>query len=66
MAQIDSTLVIQPSLTTFQIHTPAGQGVTNNPAAPFVDPSHSGFSAGNPVKAVAVTVAGNVRFASPS
>jgi hypothetical protein len=66
MAQTDSTLVAQPSLSTIQVHVPVGQGVTNNPADnPYVDPTQVGNSAGKPIVPVQVTVAGNVRFSNP-
>jgi hypothetical protein len=72
MAQVDQKFFFGPSAQTgtaaVEVHTPIGQGVTNNPADfPFVDPSQVGCnSSGNPIKPVQVTVAGNVRFANPS
>jgi hypothetical protein len=71
MAQVDQKFSFGPTAQTgtaaVEIHTPIGQGVTNNPGDnPNVSATHAGFtSSGVPVKSTQITVAG-VRFSNPS
>lgn len=68
MAQLDTTIVIQPSNTTIRVDVPNGQGSLNSPADfPFVDSGTAIIDGtGSLVKPVSTTIAGNVRFANPS
>ena len=62
--QQDQT-VITSSLSTTQIHVPAGAIPAIGPDAPNVHPKAVGFSGGLQITPVSKTAA-NVRFANPS